>query len=139
MELRYGILSELARAVAVGDPIDVTTGSFNCIWQRDANDMILRSLPLATSPPSVFNLCLTEIFSVRNVAADLGERLGVAPLFQGSEANTALLANAQRIRKALGQPPTPMEKILNWTADWVRSGGRDFHKPTRFAVRDGTY
>jgi nucleoside-diphosphate-sugar epimerase len=139
VELRYGIISELARAVAAGDPIEIATGAFNCIWQRDANEMILRSLTLASSPPAVFNLCQPEIFSVRNVAAELGERLGVAPLFHGAEATTALLGDARKIRQALGQPPTPMDKILDWTAQWVQGGGRDFHKPTRFAVRDGAY
>jgi dTDP-4-dehydrorhamnose reductase len=139
VELRYGIVAELARAVASGDPIDVTTGSFNCIWQRDANDMILRSLTLASYPPTVYNLCQVETFSVRNVAADLGERLGVAPLFHGTEASTALLGNAASIRKVLGPAPTPMEKILDWTAQWIKSGGRDLHKPTSYAVRDGVY
>lgn len=139
VELRYGIVAELARAVAAGDPIDVTTGSFNCIWQRDANDMVLRSLALAASPPSIFNLAQTEVFSVRNVAAELGERLGVPPLFQGTEADTALLGSSAKIRKVLGPPPTPMEKILDWTAQWVKAGGRDLHKPTRYAVRDGKY
>lgn len=139
VELRYGIVSELARGVISGQPIDVSTGSFNCIWQRDANEMILRSLALASAPPAIYNLCQAEAFSVRTIAAELGERLGAAPIFHGVEESTALLGDSRRIIDLLGHPPTPMGKVLDWTAGWVRSGGRDLGKPTRFAVRDGVY
>jgi nucleoside-diphosphate-sugar epimerase len=139
VELRYGIISELARAVAAGDPIEAATGNFNCIWQRDANDIILRCLAFASSPPAVFNLCLPEIFSVRTIAAELGELLGTAPLFHGAEAATALLGNSTRLYQALRPTFTPIDKILEWTARWVKTGGRDLGKPTHFAVRDGVY
>lgn len=139
VELRYGILSELARAVAAGTPIDLTTGAFNCVWQRDANDAILRSFALARNPPTVFNLCQDKIFSVRTVASELGERFGAAPLFQGMEASTALAGNPSRIIELLGPVPTPMAKVLDWTVQWVKQGGRDLVRPTGYAVRDGIY
>lgn len=139
VELRYGIVSELARAVAAGAPINLATGSFNCIWQRDANDAILRSFALCRDPHTVFNLSQPQIFSVRNVAAELGERLGVAPLFQGTEERGALLGNPSRILELLGPPPTPMNKVLDWTAQWIEQGGRDLLRPTGYAVRDGIY
>lgn len=139
VELRYGIVSELARAVAAGTPIDLTTGSFNCLWQRDANDAILRALSLARNPPTVFNLCHGNIFSVRMIAAELGERLGAAPLFHGTEAPTALLGNPSRIAEFLGGAPTPMKKVLDWAAQWVEQGGRDLARPTGYAIRTGVY
>jgi hypothetical protein len=139
VELRYGIVAELARAVAAGTPIELATGSFNCIWQRDANDAILRSFALCRDPHTVFNLCQPQIFSVRNVAVELGERLGVPPLFQGTEEPSALLGNPSRLLEYLGAPPTPMEKVLDWTAHWVKQGGRDLLRPTGYAVRNGVY
>jgi hypothetical protein len=139
VELRYGVLADIARKVYAGEPVDITTGSFNCIWQGDANEMILRALPLAESPPTAWNLCRPEVFSVRAVAGRLGELLGRAPQFIGHETETALLANPAQLCARLGSPPTALETMLGWIAHWVKSGGRDLGKPTHFEARDGIY
>jgi nucleoside-diphosphate-sugar epimerase len=139
VELRYGVLLDIARKVLAGEPIPLANGSFNCIWQGDANEMILRALALVASPPSVWNLCRPEIFLVRQVATRLGELLGRQPVFSGSEAATALTANAARICSELGTPRTALEVMLRWTAHWVKQGGRDLGRPTHFEVRDGNY
>src|SRR5689334_4847603 len=85
VELRYGVLADIARKVHAGEPIPLANGSFNCIWQGDANEMILRALALTASPPSVWNLCRPEIFSVRQIAEQLAGLLGRPPVFDGSE------------------------------------------------------
>jgi nucleoside-diphosphate-sugar epimerase len=139
VELRYGVPVDIARKVHAGEAIPQANGHFNCIWQGDANDLALRALALASSPPSVWNLCRPEIFSVREVASRLGERLGRLPQFVGSESATALLGNASRLCAQLGEPPVPMETMLRWIAHWVKIGGRDLAKPTHFEVRDGSY
>jgi nucleoside-diphosphate-sugar epimerase len=139
IDLRYGVLSDIARKVYARQTIDLSTGSFNCIWQRDANELILRSLPLAQSPPSAWNLCRPEIFSVRDIAIELGQRWGRTPQLSGRETETALLTNPARLCETLGTPLTRLETMLNWTAQWVESGGRDLGKPTHFETRDGQY
>ena len=139
VELRYGAPVDIARKVYANEPIELGNGYFNCIWQGDANEMILRSLALAASPPSVWNLCRPEIFSVRAVAAKLGEILGRVPRFVGQEAKTALLGNAAALCKKLGPPAVSLERMLQWIAHWVQQGGRDLGKPTHFEVRDGKY
>ena len=139
VELRYGVLIDLATKILRGEPISLANGYFNCIWQGDANEMIIRSLSLTASPPARFNLCQPQIFSVRSVAVELGEYMSTPPLFADSEAPTALIGDPSRICQALGQPGTRFEQVLKWTADWVRKGGRTLNKPTHFEVRDGTY
>ncbi len=139
IDLRYGVLSDIARKVYTGEAIDLSTAFFNCIWQGDANDMILRALALTASPPSAWNLCRPEIFSVRTVANRLGELFGRAPKFSGEETDTALLVNSNRLCARLGRPPTGLDTMLGWTAHWIASGGRDLGKPTHFEVRDGQY
>ncbi len=139
VELRYGVLVDLARKVHSGEPIELVNGYFNCIWQADANEMILRALSLTATPPSVWNLCRPEILSVRNVAERLGELLGRAPQFIGSESATALLGNSARLCQALGTPGLPLETMMKWVAAWVQRGGRNLGKPTHFEVRDGKY
>jgi dTDP-4-dehydrorhamnose reductase len=139
VELRYGVLLDIAQKVHEEKQIDLANGYFNCIWQRDANDMILRSLALAASPPTVWNLCRPEVFSVREVAGKFGELFERAPRFTGTESPTALLCNARPLCDKLGDPPTPMTQVLTWIADWVRMGGSTLGKPTKFEVRDGKY
>lgn len=138
-DLRYGVLTDLATKVASGQPIDLTQGFFNCIWQGDANDLIIRSLPLAQSPPNPINLTSLETFSVRQVAERFAEILGRSVQFTGQESETALLSNASKCGDLLGAPETPMSQVIGWTADWVNSGGRLLGKPTHFEVRDGAF
>jgi nucleoside-diphosphate-sugar epimerase len=139
VELRYGVLADVARKVQANEIIPLANGSFNCIWQGDANEMVLRALPMAESPPSAWNLCRPELFSVRQIATRFGERLERTPRFSGRESPTALLGNSARICAALGAPETTLETMLRWTAQWVKQGGRDLGKPTHFEVRDGQY
>ena len=139
VELRYGVLVDIARKIHAGQPVELANGYFNCIWQGDANEMILRALALADSPPSVWNLCRPEIFAVRALASRLGELLNRPARFGGVEASTAYLGNAARTCAVLGQPLTPMDAVLRWTAHWVKQGGSNLGRPTHFEVRDGKY
>jgi nucleoside-diphosphate-sugar epimerase len=138
-DLRYGVPVELARKVWEGEPVDLASGYFNCIWQGDASEMILRSFALSGSPACAWNLTAPAILRVREVAERLGELLGRGPRFRGTEPETALLNNPARLCAQLGAPPTGIETILRWTAHWVRTGGAAHGKPTHFEVRNGEY
>lgn len=139
VEVRYGVIADLAQRVFEGSPIPLSTGRFNCIWQGDANAMILRALSLTASPPTAWNLCCPVCFSVREVATLLGRELGREPRFTEVESPAALLGNAERICRELGEPSTAIETIVRWVAAWVKRGGRSLGKPTHFEVRDGRY
>jgi len=139
VELRYGVLLDIATKMHEGKPIDLANGYFNCIWQGDANDLILRSLSLSNCPPTIWNLCRPEVFSVRSVAAQFGELLRRPPRFTGSENPNALLCNSRPLCDQLGEPSTPLAPMLRWIADWVRHNGCTWGKPTGFEVRDGNY
>jgi nucleoside-diphosphate-sugar epimerase len=139
VELRYGVLLDIAQKVWSGQRIDVATGFFNCLWQADANEYVLRSLELAATPPSVYNLTGPQVLSVREIAAWFGRRMGKEVEFAGREAETALLSKPARLFARLGEPSVPFEKVLGWTADWVVQGGKTLGKPTHFEVRDGNF
>ncbi|MEZ4699481.1 MAG: NAD-dependent epimerase/dehydratase family protein [Rhodothermales bacterium] len=139
VELRYGVLVDLAQRIARGEPVDLTMGYLNCIWQRDANDMILRSFPLAGLPAAPVNLTGTATLSVRHLAQRLGALMDLPVAFAGSEAPTALLNDARKTAALLGEPETALESMLSWTANWVKSGGTTHGKPTHFQVRDGGF
>ncbi len=139
LDLRYGVVADIAGKVWRGEPISLATGHFNGIWQGDANDMILRSFDLAASPVAAFNLSSVAIYSVRETARQLGEWLGREPLFEGTESGTAFVSDTSQLAGLLGEPPTPLSDVLRWTAQWVKSEGRSFNKPAHFEVRDGGY
>ncbi|MEK7678201.1 MAG: NAD(P)-dependent oxidoreductase [Verrucomicrobiota bacterium] len=139
VELRYGVLVDIATKVWSGEPVDVATGHLNCIWQGDANDFILRALSLANVSPLVLNLTGPEVLSVRELAGSFGELMNRTPKIVGTETQTALLSNAARLCARLGTPAAPVEQIVRWTAGWVMNGGRLLNKPTHFEVRDGQY
>jgi len=139
VEMRYGVLVDLARAVLAGDPVDLTTGHANIVWQGYANEVTLRALHHTGVPPFVLNVTGPELVSVRQVATDLGTRLGREPRFTGTEAPTALLSNAQRCHGLFGYPDVPLAELLDLTADWVAQGLPLLGKPTHFQTRDGKF
>lgn len=139
VELRYGVLHDLARRVWDGEPIDVSHGWFNCLWQGDANDRILRALELASRPPLTLNLTGPEILSVRDIATRLADLLGRPARFTGTEDDTALLNNAARSVAEFGPPRLTPYDLLPAVAEWTKSGGRTLNKPTHFEVRDGRF
>ena len=138
-DLRYGVLVDLAQKIAAGQPVDVTMGYLNCIWQRDANDLILRALALAETPMRPLNLTGTEVLPVRTLAERLAELMDRPVRFVGKEAPTALLSDVARMVATLGEPETPLDAVLRWTADWIAADQPTLGKPTHFQVRDGQY
>ncbi len=139
VELRYGVLRDLADRVWRGAPIDLTMGHVNVIWQRDATAIALRSLQHCAAPPTVFNVTGPTILSVRDLAQHLARRLGVEPVFTGREAASALLSDASRCVEVFGSPTLDVDTLLDWVADWVQLGGRSFERPTHFEERGGRF
>lgn len=139
VELRYGVLLDIAQQVWKGEPIDLSMGHFNCIWQGDANAYALRALSLAEVPPRILNVTGPETISVRSVATRFGALLDKEPTFTGQEAPDALLSDASLAHRLFGYPQVPLGAIIEWVADWVRSGGPTLDKPTKYQVRDGRF
>lgn len=138
-DLRYGVLCDLARRVWAREPIDLSMGYFNTIWQGDANALSLRAFEYAQSPPWVVNLTGAECLSVRAVATRMGELVGCPVQFLGQEAGTALLSNSQECLRRLGSPRVGAERLIEWVVHWVMKGGRSLGKPTHFEARDGKF
>ena len=139
VDLRYGVLLDIATRIWNQEPIDLGTAYFNCVWQGDANEMILRSLPFASCPATTYNLTGPETLSVEEIAMRFAERMQRPPRFTGERGTTALLSSPTRLLEKLGPPSTPLESIIKWTAAWVMSGKLTLGKPTHFEVRTGEY
>ncbi len=139
IDLRYGVLADLAGKIWRGEPVDVTMGHVNIIWQGDANARAIQCLDHAAVPPLVINITGTATLPVRELAARLGERLGRTPHIIGSEAPDALLSNAARSRELFGEPTVSLDEMIALVADWTRRGGATLGKPTHFETRDGRF
>jgi nucleoside-diphosphate-sugar epimerase len=139
IDLRYGVLLDIGQRVWQRQPVPLAMGSVNVIWQGDANSIILRSLPLASSPARVLNVTGPERLSVRWIAERFGESLGIEPLFEGREAETALLNDSSECGRLLGPPSVSAEELIGRQAEWIRAGLPTLQKPTHFEVRDGAF
>jgi len=137
-DLRYGVITEIARRVLEGEPIDITTGWVNVIWQGDANRLALRSLLVANTPALALNVT-GPIIRVRELAERIGMHAGVAPLFTGDEQPDALIGNVDRLQEYLPYTALPIDTLCAWAVAWIRGGGRLLSKPTKFEVRDGKF
>ncbi|MGH7679012.1 MAG: NAD-dependent epimerase/dehydratase family protein [Gemmatimonadaceae bacterium] len=139
IDLRYGVLADLAMRIKGNHLVSLAMGYVNVIWQGDANRIALEMLPLATHPPFVLNVTGRETLSVRTLAIELGNRLNRKPEFEGAEASDALLSDTTRLRSTLVEPETSLDTMLDWTAEWVREGRPMLGKPTHFETRDGAF
>ena len=139
IDLRYGVLHDIARKVWNGEPVDVSMGHVNLIWQGDANAAALRCLELCSAPPAVLNVTGPGIASTREVALRFGELMGRKVQLTGTESPTAYLSNASRAHELLGKPAISVNQMIAWVAEWVMMGGRSLGRPTHFEVKDGRY
>jgi nucleoside-diphosphate-sugar epimerase len=138
IDMRYGVLHDVARKLLAREPIDLAMGHANVIWQGEANDWALRALAHCDAPTSPLNLSGPRI-AIRDVAAALGQRLGIAPILTGREADTAWLVDCSEAFRLFGPPQVSLDQMLDWTADWVQRGGASLGKPTHYEARDGKY
>ena len=140
VELRYGVLVDIARAVFERQPISLSMPYVNVIWQGDANSWCLRSFAYCQSPPLILNVTGPETLSVCDIAVEFGRRFGVEPTFLTDASNsTSLLSNASKASALFGNPSVTPTEMIEWIAEWILQGGATLNKPTHFQTRDGKF
>jgi nucleoside-diphosphate-sugar epimerase len=138
VDLRYGTLVDVARKVRAGEPLDLTAGHVNAIWQGDASSYAFRGLSLCESPPLPLVVTGPEVVSVQTVAEAFGRRFERPVRFTGTP-GPALLGNPARCVSLLGEPQVPLARLVDWVAAWLERGGRSLGKPTHFEATDGRF
>ena len=139
IDLRYGVLFEVAKQVLAGETVDLSTGHVNVIWQGDANTQALLALGHCTSPANILNCTGPEIVSIKYVASEFGRLFGKKVEFRGTPKESTLLNNAAKANRLFGYPRVSLRQMIEWTAHWLKLGGKTLNKPTHFEVRDGKF
>ena len=139
VDLRYGVLFDLSNKILQGEPISLTTPTFNLIWQGSANEIAIRSLLHTAAPARVLNVTGPETVNIRQAAVELGKHLGREPIFAGESGQDAYLSDASVSAELFGYPSVSLATLIRWQAEWILDGGRTLNKPTHFEERKGSY
>lgn len=139
IDLRYGVLCDVASKVLQGLPVDVTMGTVNVIWQGDANARAIQCLSHVATPPTVLNVTGIERVSIRALAQQFGALLKREPIITGVESDTGWIWDASRSYELFGPPNVTLQEMIEATAHWQRQSGAMHGKPTHFEVRDGNF
>ena len=139
IDLRYGVLADIAARVLAGEAVPITTGHVNVVWQGYANEVVLRSLTHASTEVFTINLTGPELLEVRDVAHRFAELFGTDARFTGSPGPTALLSDSTRCMELFGRPDVTADRLIQWQARWMLDGLPMTGKPTKWTVRDGRF
>jgi nucleoside-diphosphate-sugar epimerase len=139
IDLRYGVLHDIAGWIRDGKPVPLNVPTFNCIWQRDANERALLCLEHCSTPAAILNITGPETVSVRDTAIKLGRRMGKPVTFTGDSSGRAYLSDATASIRLFGPPGFSVEDMITAQADWIQAGGSSLNKPTHFEVSNGAY
>ena len=139
IDLRYGVLVDIATKVLNNEPVDVSTGHVNVIWQGDAAARAIQLLDHASSPPFILNVTGPETITVRDLATAFGEKFDKKVRFIGKEQPTAWLSNAAKSMDLFGPLTVSLEQMIDYVAQHLQNGGKLLGKPTHFEARSGKF
>jgi dTDP-4-dehydrorhamnose reductase len=139
IDLRYGVLHDIAQQINNGEPVNNSVGCFNALWQGDANAYALLALEQASSPAAHLNITGPETISVEYAAGRLAELLGKSLKMAGEPGDRSYLNNAAKAFSLFGYPRVTMDWMIERQAEWIRQGNRSLNKPTHFEVNDGKF
>ena len=139
IDLRYGVLADIAMQVWRGESVRLAMGYVNVIWQGDASRIAIEALARASTPPFVVNVTGAETLAVRDIAQAFATAFARPVSFKGKERKDALLSNTERMRSTFSPPEIKLETMIQWIAEWIRQQGPMLGKPTHFEERAGRF
>jgi nucleoside-diphosphate-sugar epimerase len=139
IDLRYGVLWDVASKVWKSEPVDITTNYANVIWQGDVSNTVLQCFTLANSPAAILNVTGPETFKISDAAEKFAKLMGKPVQLKGEENGIAYLSNASKMVELFGKPKVSLDTMIEWIARWVMQDGENLGKPTHFETQNGKY
>ncbi len=139
IDLRYGVLYDLANKILSDTPISLAIPYFKYVWQGYANEVAIRALLHATAPANIMNVSSPEQISIKKAAIELGRLLGKEPIFECEGGNIGGMIDTSKAIETFGYPSVPEKTLIRWQAEYLLDGGRTLNKPTHFEEYKGVY
>jgi nucleoside-diphosphate-sugar epimerase len=139
VDLRYGVLYDIAERIWNDQPVTLHVPAFNCVWQRYVNEAAIGALMMASADVERLNVTGPEQYSTREAAEKLAAALGKPVTFLDDEGTCGLLSCADKCVKAFGMPDKTVDEMIVMQAEWMKSGGRQLDKPTHFQETKGNF
>ena len=139
IDLRYGVLHDIAQQIWNDEPVNNSVGHFNLIWQGDANRRALLCLEYCESPAAIMNITGPETVTVNYVAEAFSKIMGKKITYAGTAGKRCYLNNAAKSFAEFGYPTVSIDEMIRAQAQWIIAGKHSLGKPTHFEVNDGKF
>lgn len=140
IDLRYGVLCDIAQQIWNGLPVNNSVGYFNAIWQGDANNVALLALEHCDSPATILNISGPETVSIVKAAEHMGKIMGKPVTYtHSSSGEICYLNDSGKAFSLFGYPSISMNQMIQYQAEWIMNGGETLGKPTHFEVNTGKF
>ena len=139
IDLRYGVLHDIAQQIWNDEPVNDSVPYTNIIWQGDANNHALLCLEHCSCPANIMNVTGPELLHTKTLANQLGEAMGKEVKFLGVEQDRGYLNDASRAIHEFGATTIKPETMIEWQARWIAEGNSSLGKPTHFEVNTGSF
>ncbi len=138
IDLRYGVLHDIAKWVLAGTPIDLRTSKVNVIWQGEAISQILRSLCHCEVPSAPINIGGPNA-DVRAIAEAFGRLFNKEPRFVNQPESSCWMNDTSLATCLFGPLQIDVDTMIRWNAEWLKAGLPVYDKPTHYEERNGLF
>ena len=139
IDLRYGVLRDIADAVINEEKISLSAPLVNVIWQGDAVIQSLLTLKHTSSFSNIFNITGPETVSIKFIAKKFGELLDKEVEFKDNFGGNCYLSNSSKASELFGYPRVSLMTMIKWIAHWIENNGTSYNKKTHFETTNGKY
>jgi nucleoside-diphosphate-sugar epimerase len=139
IDMRYGVLHDIAEKIHNDEPVNINVPVFNIIWQAEANDRALPCLQHCASPASIINITGNDTLKIKDIAEAIGKHMGKNVSYEGESGDKCYISDASLSTEWFGNLETSLDDMVRCQAAWMNQGGRSLGKATHFEVSDGSY
>ena len=140
IDLRYGVLDDIGRAIWEERAVNNSVGYFNIIWQGDVTANAVMSLELCSAPCKILNVTGPETISVEETARRMAKLMDKdAQFLKENSGDLNYLNDSSKMCELFGNPRFTAQELIVMQAEWIKNGGISIGKPTHYEVSNGKF